>query len=193
MKKILIILIPITLHGQVDNSAIQTEFIKLLNSYRKLNGVPTVKPHLDAQAAAKIQSDYLASTFHTEGEEYKYEITHFHPTYPHPQDRVNFINPILSQNFAVGENAAEFFRDSPVLPKEIAEQLFEQWKHSPGHNALMLEPGFSHIGIAVSSKKQTITYVNKEYNVTHQSNKIMYASALVFLMPMTPTAMTTKF
>lgn len=182
MKKLIVILFPFIASAQVDNTSVQVEFAELINLYRVENGVTPLKTNVDAQKAALIQSDYLASTLRFDGANIKATCGHIHPEFNAPQDRLNEVNPELAERYSVGENAAIFFNDNESLAANlIAKQLFEQWKSSPGHNAAMLNSDYTHFGITVSVASKTYAHVTADYSVDITYN--LYASALVFLKP----------
>lgn len=182
MKKLFVLLLPFIASAQIDNAAVQTEFAKLINSYRAANGVAILKINLDAQKAALIQSDYLASTLHFEDNNIKYLCSHTHPEFHSPSDRLNEVNPNLSEQYLVGENAAIFFEtDINLNANQIATKLFEQWKASPDHNAAMLNSNYTQIGITASVTSKTFSNKLSNGNV-FESTYVMYAGALVFLM-----------
>jgi uncharacterized protein YkwD len=182
MKKLIVILFPFIASAQVDNAAVQIEFTKLINAYRIENGVAPLKTNADAQKAACIQSDYLASTLRFENNNIKATVGHIHPEFRAPQDRLAEVNPEMSEQYGVGENTAIFFDDNANLTaKLIAADVFKQWKESPGHNAAMLNNIYTHFGIAASVNSKTFQLVQADFSVDIEYN--LYASALVFLMP----------
>jgi len=186
MKKLLVILFPFVAFTQVNNAEIQAEFTKLINAHRAAAGVAPLKTNADAQKAAKIQSDYLASTLRIENNQVKAIIGHKHPEFPSPGDRLEEVNPVTAENFVTGENAAEFFEGSvDTSSKGIANQLFEQWKASPRHNAAMLLGDYTQYGIAVSVSQATSTHTFPGTNVVHTTTYIMYSGVTVFLWPLT--------
>jgi uncharacterized protein YkwD len=183
MKKLLVILFPFVAFTQVNNAEIQAEFTKLINAHRAEHGVAPLKTNADAQKAAKIQSDYLASTLRVENDQIKAIIGHIHPEFPRVSDRLEEANAVTAENFTTGENAAEFFNDNNPSSKDIANQLFEQWKASPGHNKNMLLGDYTQYGIAVSVSQTTITHTFPNTNTTHTTTYVMYSGVTVFLWP----------
>lgn len=184
MKKLFVLLLPFIASAQIDNAAVQAEFAKLINAYRAENGIAPLTINLDAQKAALIQSDYLASTLRFENNNIKATCGHRHPEFPTPSDRLNEVNPELFEKLnGVGENAATFFENTDNLASNlIAKQLFTQWKESPAHNAQMLDGDYTYFGIAASVETVTASQKWPDGNV-FETTYIMYASALVFLMP----------
>jgi uncharacterized protein YkwD len=186
MKKLIIILFPFVAFTQVNNAEIQVEFTKLINAHRAANGVAPLKTNADAQKAAKIQSDYLASTLRIENNQVKAIIGHKHPEFHSPHDRLEQVNPVTAEKFITGENAAEFFEGSvDTTSKGIAKQLFEQWKASPDHNKNMLLDDYTQYGIAVSVSQATSTHTFPSTGVVYTTTYVMYAGVTVFLWPLT--------
>jgi uncharacterized protein YkwD len=184
MKKLLVILFPFVAFTQVNNAEIQAEFTKLINAHRAANGDAPLKPNADAQAAALIQSDYLASTLRVEDNQVKFLIGHKHPVFTAPNDRLEEVDPVTAENFTTGENVAEFFDMDNPTSKDIAEELFEQWKTSPDHNKNMLLDEYTQYGIAVSVSQVTKTQTFPGTNVTHTTTYVMYSGVTVFLWPL---------
>ena len=182
MKKLFVLLLPFIASAQIDNAAVQLEFAKLINLYRAENGVGPLKINADAQKAALIQSDYLASTIRVENNNMKAICGHIHPEFHGPQDRLNEVNPELAEQYGVGENAALFFNNENLAANLIAKELFEQWKASPPHNAAMLDSDYTHFGIAATFTSKTFPHTWSDGN-TFDIDYTIYASALVFLMP----------
>jgi len=155
--------------SQVDNNAIQSLFIKQLNSYRADNGMNSLTINLDAQAAAKIQSDYLASTLKLVDGKLTGKCGHIHPTLNSPKDRLLNVNPKLI-NILVGENAASTFAGvTPITSSQLANLFLDMWKASPLHNEALIN-NYEFAGISVSVN--TI----KTQGVTHY----YYTAVLVF-------------
>ena len=153
----------------VDNDAIQSLFFKQLNSYRAENGMNALTINLDAQSAAKIQSDYLASTVKVVDGKLTGKCGHIHPTLNSPKDRLLNVNPKLI-NISVAENAASSFAGvAPITTEQLVSLFLDMWKKSPGHNAALIDD-YNFAGISVS-----VNIVNTG-NITFY----YYTAALVF-------------
>jgi uncharacterized protein YkwD len=151
MKKLAFIFVFISniIVSQVDNNSIQSLFIKQLNSYRAKNGMNELTINLDAQAAAKIQSDYLASTLKVVAGKLTGKCGHIHPTLNSPKDRLLNVNPQLI-NVTVAENAASSFVGvTPSTTEQLVNLFLDMWKKSPGHNAALIDD-YNFAGISVS-------------------------------------------
>lgn len=183
MKKLIVLFLPFIASAQIDNAAIQSEFAKLINLYRAENGVSPLKTNADAQKAALIQSDYLASTLRVEGNSVKAICGHNHPEFHSSHDRLVEVNPELADQFLAAENAATTLDENvaTMTSKEIALVFFNQWKASPPHNAALLDGDYTQFGISVSANSKTIV-VDDGY-FTHDITYVIHASSLVFLMP----------
>jgi uncharacterized protein YkwD len=186
LKKLIIILFPFVAFAQVNNAEIQAEFTKLINAHRAANGVAPLKTNSDAQKAALIQSDYLASTLHVENNKVKSKIGHLHPDFPNVTDRLAEVNPVTAEKFITGENAAVQLNPNiaNMTSKEIAVLFFEQWKASPDHNKNMLLDDYTQYGLAVSVSQATSTYTFPGTGVVHTTTYVMYAGVTVFLWPL---------
>ena len=183
MKKLFVLLLPFIASAQIDNAAVQLEFAKLINLYRAENGVGPLKINADAQKAALIQSDYLASTLHFEGTRVKATCGHNHPEFPTSQDRLAEVNSELAEEYGAGECAAIQLDPNiaNMTSKEIALVFFNQWKASPPHNAAMLDSDYTRFGISVSTNSKT-KVIDDGY-FTHDITYVIHTSALVLLMP----------
>jgi uncharacterized protein YkwD len=129
--------------SQIDNKAFQLEFLKVLNDYRIENGLNPVKVNVDVQSAAKIQSDYIVSTFYNyKDSSLRGNTGHYNPNYPNPNDRLESINFNLAESSNVSENVF-YFTGGSLNSKSIVEYVkltFESWKKSPSHNKNLLNP-----------------------------------------------------
>jgi uncharacterized protein YkwD len=103
-------------------------FLGIINTYRKQNGLGTLTISLTLSAAAEYHSADMAKNnyfSHTlfDGTTWSQNIANF--GYPSSTSR--------AENIAAGH--------------ATAEEVFQQWKNSPGHNANMLSSKFNAIGI----------------------------------------------
>jgi hypothetical protein len=58
----------------------------------------------------------------------------------------------------VSENIAAVYNSTGFTTKELARQLFQGWRHSPGHRKNMLNPDVVETGVAVARSEQTDYY-----------------------------------
>lgn len=150
------------LFSQIDNTVIQLEFLKVLNAYRVENGLNPVKVNVDIQKTAKIQSDYLSSTYHAyKDSSLRGNTGHFHPQYPNSSDRLKFVNPKLEETSLISENMMMFTGGclKSQTTQEFVKLIFESWKNSPVHNENMLNPSIEYIGLSLSTKQVKVNVV----------------------------------
>lgn len=108
-------------------------FIVLLNNYRMQNGLGQVSGCTSMNRAAQGHSedmrdqDYFSHT--SQGSNKSPWDRMCEACYEHSCG----INTALAENIAAGN--------------EDAAQTFEQWRTSPGHNANMLDPDFTKVGL----------------------------------------------
>ena len=159
---VLFVFVSQVLFSQLDNTAIQLVFIKVLNTYRIENGLNPVKVNMDIQKTAKIQSDYLSSTYYAyKDSSLRGKSGHFHPEYPNPSDRLRLVNPKLEESSLISENMLMFtgggLKSKTI--EEIVKVIFESWKKSPDHNKIMLNPSIEYIGLSLSTKQVKVNVV----------------------------------
>ncbi len=198
MKKLLIVLFPFLSFSQIDNVALQAEFGKLLNEYRISKGKTPVTFNADAKGAAKIQADYLSSTWHldTSGK-YVGKVGHIHPDpdLAGPQERVLAVNPKYDSLFAnnilsVCENAASL-GSGELTTKQLAAKALDIWIKSPGHNAALLDNYSINLEFGIYASTAIIELPYYEYvadPATMSSKSVLkyipepiYSVALVFI------------
>jgi len=199
MKKLLIVLFPFLSIAQIDNVALQEEFGKLLNEYRISKGKTPVTFNADAKGAAKIQTDYLASTWHLDASSGKYtgKVGHIHPD-PNlrgPQERVLAVNPKYDSLFTnnilgVCENAASL-GSGELNTKQLAAKVLDMWIKSPGHNAALLDNYSINLEFGIYASTAYIELPYYEYvpdPATMSSKSVLkylkeptYSVALVFI------------
>jgi uncharacterized protein YkwD len=56
----------------------------------------------------------------------------------------------------MGENIWSAFGYNPSNPQKLAKEIVDDWMSSPGHRANLLDPDFTHLGVGVSARQQTI-------------------------------------
>ena len=187
MKKLVVLLFPFIASSQIDNNKLQEEFIKIMNSDRSRYSFYPIQISSDATLAAKIQSDYIASTFHLEGRELVATCGHDNPNFPKSRDRVLEINPDLNPKLVV-ENVAGRFEISKISEDTLAQLFFNQWKKSPGHYTNMLD-AYTYCGIYVSVKTISVKITKSQINtntfeletVFEEMPQYYYSAALVFI------------
>jgi uncharacterized protein YkwD len=111
------------------------EFLDLLNAYRAANGLATLTHNAQLAAAAEAHSLDMATRGY---------FNNVNPEGDGPQER------IISQGYnpeSSGENLAAGF--------QTAAAVFTDWKNSPGHNQIMLDQGFTEIGIGLAIQQDS--------------------------------------
>lgn len=135
-------------YEQYNISEKDIEIKDLIDSYRKNKGLTTLTwfaSEIDdiALAHCKWLEENIKSKeeFEKHGHDYQY-------------DRVDQIQLRLGcYNCAIGE----------VVSREMKSPLsvFSGWKNSPSHNEAMLNPSYTHIGIATTNNYTTVIFYEK--------------------------------
>ena len=108
-----------------DDSAVEEELIRLINDYRVENGLEPL-----------VRSEVLMKCADIRVQEIKVKFAHTRPDGTHAS---TVVKEITGLNYGCSENCARGCYS--------AEQVFNCWKDSPGHNNLMLNETFTTIGI----------------------------------------------
>ncbi|HEX4945388.1 MAG TPA: CAP domain-containing protein [Blastocatellia bacterium] len=103
-------------------------FLNLINEYRVANGLSTLQVSVTLTNAA----DWLSNDMANKG-----YFSHTDSSGRDPFTRMKAFG--YTQNTWMGENIAAGYSD--------AANAFNQWKNSPSHNEVMLQPNFKAIGI----------------------------------------------
>ncbi|MBO3800410.1 MAG: PKD domain-containing protein [Candidatus Brockarchaeota archaeon] len=139
--KILVLLISIIITISIPRLKIEqceaslesekSTFLTLINQYRQRNGLPPLSLSNTLTTAAQLHSEDMASR------------NYFSHTTPEGK---TFVDRIREAGYTyatcLGENIAAGF--------STAQEAFEAWKNSPGHNQNMLNPCFKAIGIGLA-------------------------------------------
>jgi uncharacterized protein YkwD len=117
--------------------------LQQLNSYRRQAGLPPLVLSETACRAARLQATYNL-TNHTHG--------HYNPQYPTPRARLMAVGHrfektagFVSYGF---ENCVRFRGMRTKDLHSIEDQILRAYQHSPKHNAAMLDPTPTKVGIA---------------------------------------------
>jgi hypothetical protein len=116
----------------------QTEaaIVEMTNAFRKANALQEVAPNAALAAAARAFAQYLAGTgkfgHQADGRE------------PHQRTAAQGYRHCL-----VAENLAWSLDSRGFQTRQLAREIVEGWKGSPGHRENLLLPGVTEIGIAV--------------------------------------------
>lgn len=155
----------ICVNGLAQSSV--TDFMLLrVNALRDSLRLSKVKPDLILDKAALNQATYIAT---------KKKLGHEQTT-PKMETLADRILHFGANRTYFGENVAFVQVSQGVSNKEIADQLFEAWKKSPGHYANMVNPNFSRLGFEIKRTPQGIyatqVFASEEITLPKQFNKI---------------------
>lgn len=109
-------------------------FLTLINDYRAANGLGPLSLNSQLNDAARWLSQDMAANAY---------LGHIDSLGRDPGQRIAAFGD--GQFTALGENVAG---GSAIVGFQAAQGVFDVWKNSQGHNAAMLEPSFTVIGIA---------------------------------------------
>lgn len=112
------------------SATVEDQCVEAINSYRKENGVEPFNRNSALDAAAKIQAEHECNIG---------ECTH-----DGPAGNESFTDRIANSNYNQSTGAENVAQGNG----EDANQAFEMWKDSPGHNANMLSPDYADTGMA---------------------------------------------
>lgn len=113
----------------------ELRFVQLINSYRAQHGLATLTPAGDlAEAAARHALDMGRHSYFS----HTTQASDFFPVGSAPWDRIRLMG--YDDGGTSGENIAG--------GQNTAQAVFDAWRASSGHNAIMLNSKFRAIGIA---------------------------------------------
>ncbi len=159
-KRILILLLFITLLSNSGSAQYNKykfggnqNLLEYINKYRISMGLPTVKYDAGLAEAAKLQAldNYVKKKFRKGGDDVNK--LHQNAMFPLVRDRVRAVGVNTA-----GEACAEIcyakagMNNKPltiaIRPYQSLEQLmFNRYKRSPGHHAILVDPDFARVGI----------------------------------------------
>lgn len=180
MKKLFVLLIPFVATSQFNNLEFQSEFTKVFNEYRNSNNLPSLSINTNANSSAKIQSDYLISTYHRDTITKKIigNLGHTNPdVYLYsPALRLKSIDTTLDIDSAsIGENIlvlASYDEYDLIDNKQLAKDVLQIWKTSVGHD-LNLKSVRDSFGIYISHTTIDIPYTDYEIDVATLTPKLV--------------------
>jgi hypothetical protein len=116
----------------------QTEvaIIELTNAFRKDSALQQVRPNSALAAAARAFAEYLAKT----------------GKFAHDADGSGPADRVMAHGYRyclVAENLAMHLDSRGFESRQLAGEMVEGWKTSPGHRENLLLPGATDIGVAV--------------------------------------------
>ena len=141
----------------------RAEFYKLINQHRASNGLYPYEVESSVEKLAYLKSkhmidlNYFAHDYDDSKTQY-YKDKWRHGTYPYLMIQEIYPN-ILKVNSA-GENILKTWHVH-LSAKELAEESFNVWKNSKGHNDAMLDEDALYVGIGIYSDGKTICATTK--------------------------------
>jgi uncharacterized protein YkwD len=119
--------------------------LELTNQARRAKGLAPLSKDEELRGVARAYSDdMLVRRFfdHTtpDGVSFDERISNH---YPH-------------RFYVVGENIWSAFGYNPGKTQQVAQEIVNDWMNSPGHRANLLSPDYTHLGVGVSARQQTI-------------------------------------
>ncbi|UPL47762.1 CAP domain-containing protein [Hymenobacter sublimis] len=131
---------PVQQWADVDTAR---ELLRQCNAYRQRAGLPPLVLSETACRAARLQAIYNL-THRTHG--------HYHPLYPTPRERLAAVghrfekaSGFISYGY---ENCVRFRGMRPGNLRSIEGQILRAYQNSPKHNATLLDPHPTKVGIA---------------------------------------------
>lgn len=126
--------------------------LNYINLYRQSKGLPLVVYDPGLEEAARLQAldNYIKKKFRRSGDEKK---LHDNALFPLVRDRVSAVGvPTLGESCAEICYARTGMNNKPlptaVKPYQNLEQfMFNRYKTSPGHHAIMVTPEFTRVGM----------------------------------------------
>jgi uncharacterized protein YkwD len=128
--------------SDLDIKKFESELINLINSHRKSNGLKALELDTNLIKASLIQSDYMVSIN---------KVTHKNSKvgFETMTQRIKYFYKgsygVSLENACTGSLYLCFRNDNSP-----AQQIFNLWKDSPGHNQNMLNPKVNKIGLTLS-------------------------------------------
>ena len=117
--------------------------LQQINSYRRQAGLPPLVLSETACRAARLQASYNLAN-HTHG--------HYHPQYANPRARLLAVGHRFEKTagyVSYGFENCVRFRGMRIKDlRSIEDQILRAYQHSPKHNAALLDPTATKVGIA---------------------------------------------
>jgi len=117
----------------------------MTNRFRQDKGLaPLAKDEELRHAARAFSDDMLVRRFfdHTTPEGLSFD-ERLADRYPH-------------RFYVVGENIWRAFGYNPDRARQVAQEIVDSWMTSPGHRANLLSPDYTHLGVGVSARHNSI-------------------------------------
>ena len=150
------------LAAKINSPAYQAEyrkeFYKLINQHRASNGLYLYEVESSVEKLAYLKSKHMEDLNYF-GHEYDDSKTQYYKdkwwngTYS--KVVIEEIYPDVAKVKLSGENIFKTWHVY-LTPKELAEESFNVWKKSPGHNKAMLDTDSLYVGVGIYSDGKTI-------------------------------------
>lgn len=141
----------------------RAEFYKLINQHRASNGLYPYEVESSMEELSYLKSkhmedlNYFAHDYDDSKTQY-YKDRWRHGTYPYLM--IQEIYPDVAKVKPSGENIFKTWHVY-LTPKELAEESFNWWKNSTGHNNAMLDDYWKYVGVGIYSDGKTICSTTK--------------------------------
>lgn len=155
------------LAAKINSPAYQAEyreeFYKLINQHRASNGLYPYEVESSMEELSYLKSkhmedlNYFAHDYDDSKTQY-YKDRWRHGTYPYLM--IQEIYPDVAKVKPSGENIFKTWHVY-LTPKELAEESFNWWKNSKGHNNAMLDDYWKYVGVGIYSDGKTICSTTK--------------------------------
>ena len=139
----------INVNSEAYQSEYRKEFYKLINAHRASKGKQPLTPESGLERWAYLKSKHMADNDYFAHE---YNGQMIDDMYPNEGGSVS-----LS-----GENIY-YARGYTPTAKEFAQQSFNGWKNSDGHNKNMLSGSYNHVGVAVYQSNDGKIYATTDF------------------------------
>ncbi|EES91388.1 CAP domain-containing protein [Clostridium botulinum] len=129
---------------------VNKRMLQLVNELRHSQGVSPLKNVDVLNNLAEKRSQYMAET-----EEFSHNDKNGNFIFKDELDKINY------KWNEVGENIAQNYYSKN--PDKLAEELFNQWKNSPGHYKNMISSNFNEIGFGISITENDKIYATQGF------------------------------
>ena len=138
-------------YKSVVHKNLEEEILKLLNAYRRDNGLKELLLKEDLMSSARYKSESMLQ------QDY---FAHYNPhmEYISFGDLMNFIFGYTHYT-KKGENLFANMGSEAVS----AQVIFEGWKNSPSHNKAMLDPEYIYVGVGIITAPVSGTFYGGKY------------------------------
>lgn len=143
-----------------DLPAVESRIVTLTNEFRRQQNLPPVSPDPTLRAAARAFAEYLART----------------KTFSHTADGRQPAERVASAGYKycqVAENLALNQDSRGFTVPQLAQDVVEGWKNSPGHRRNLVAPHVTEIGVGVA-KRPDQTYLSVQLFGRPESAKYQF-------------------